>query len=238
MTVKGLNGYKKGEHMTDLQQELFALQDKTYREFHSKLMPDTDKEAVIGIRIPVLRKFAKAFAKKAEAREFLQQLPHLYYEENNLHMMLITAEKDYEKCLAEMERFVPYIDNWATCDMPAPKCFARHKQELLPKVKEWIRSEETYTIRYGIDLLMALYLDEDFKPEYLELAASVTSEEYYVKMVIAWYFATALAKQWDAAIPYIEQRRLSEWVHRKTIQKAVESFRITKEQKDYLRTLK
>ena len=224
--------------MTDLQQELFALQDKTYREFHSKLMPDTDKEAVIGIRIPVLRKFAKAFAKKAEAREFLQQLPHLYYEENNLHMMLISAEKDYEKCLAEVERFVPYIDNWATCDMPAPKCFARHKQELLPKVKEWIRSEETYTIRYGIDLLMALYLDEDFKPEYLELAASVTSEEYYVKMVIAWYFATALAKQWDAAIPYIEQRRLSEWVHRKTIQKAVESFRITKEQKDYLRTLK
>ena len=224
--------------MTDLQQELFALQDKTYREFHSKLMPDTDKEAVIGIRIPVLRKFAKEFAKKAEAREFLQQLPHLYYEENNLHMMLITAEKDYEKCLAEVERFVPYIDNWATCDMPAPKCFARHKQELLPKVKEWIRSEETYTIRYGIDLLMALYLDEDFKPEYLELAASVTSEEYYVKMVIAWYFATALAKQWDAAIPYIEQRRLSEWVHRKTIQKAVESFRITKEQKDYLRTLK
>ena len=224
--------------MTDLQQELFALQDKTYREFHSKLMPDTDKEAVIGIRIPVLRKFAKAFAKKAEAREFLQQLPHLYYEENNLHMMLISAEKDYEKCLIEVERFVPYIDNWATCDMPAPKCFARHKQELLPKVKEWIRSEETYTIRYGIDLLMALYLDEDFKPEYLELAASVTSEEYYVKMVIAWYFATALAKQWDAAIPYIEQRRLSDWVHRKTIQKAVESFRITKEQKDYLRTLK
>ena len=224
--------------MTDLQQELFALQDKTYREFHSKLMPDTDKEAVIGIRTPVLRKFAKAFAKKAEAREFLQQLPHLYYEENNLHMMLITAEKDYEKCLAEVERFVPYIDNWATCDMPAPKCFARHKQELLPKVKEWIRSEETYTIRYGIDLLMALYLDEDFKPEYLELAASVTSEEYYVKMVIAWYFATALAKQWDAAIPYIEQRRLSEWVHRKTIRKAVESYRITKEQKDYLRTLK
>lgn len=224
--------------MTDLQQELFALQDKTYREFHSKLMPDTDKEAVIGIRTPVLRKFAKAFAKKAEAREFLQQLPHLYYEENNLHMMLITAEKDYEKCLAEVERFVPYIDNWATCDMPAPKCFARHKQELLPKVKEWIRSEETYTIRYGIDLLMALYLDEDFQPEYPELAASVTSEEYYVKMVIAWYFATALAKQWDAAIPYIEQRRLSDWVHRKTIQKAVESFRITKEQKDYLRTLK
>ena len=152
--------------------------------------------------------------------------------------MLITAEKDYEKCLAEVERFVPYIDNWATCDMSAPKCFEKHKQELLPKVKEWIASEETYTIRYGIDLLMALYLDEDFRPEYLELAASVVSEEYYVKMVIAWYFATALAKQWDAAIPYIEQRRLPDWVHRKTIQKAVESYRITKAQKDYLRTLK
>lgn len=224
--------------MTDLQQQLFALQDKTYREFHSKLMPDTDKETVIGIRIPVLRKFAGEFAGRPEARGFLQQLPHQYYEENNLHMMLIIAEKDYEKCLAEVERFVPYIDNWATCDMPAPKCFAKHKQELLPKVEEWIASEETYTIRYGIDLLMALYLDEDFRPEYLELAASVTSEEYYVKMVIAWYFATALAKQWDSAIPYIEQRRLSDWVHRKTIQKAVESYRITKEQKDYLRTLK
>ena len=224
--------------MTDLQKQLFALQDKTYREFHSKLMPDTDKETVIGIRIPVLRKFAREFARRLEAREFLQQLPHQYYEENNLHMMLIIAEKDYEKCLAEVERFVPYIDNWATCDMPAPKCFAKHKQELLPKVEEWIASEETYTIRYGIDLLMALYLDEDFRPEYLELAASVTSEEYYVKMVIAWYFATALAKQWDSTIPYIEQRRLSDWVHRKTIQKAVESYRITKEQKDYLRTLK
>ena len=224
--------------MTDLQQQLFALQDKTYREFHSKLMPDTDKETVIGIRIPVLRKFAREFARRPEAREFLQQLPHQYYEENNLHMMLIIAEKDYEKCLAEVERFVPYIDNWATCDMPAPKCFAKHKQELLPKVEEWIASEETYAIRYGIDLLMALYLDEDFRPEYLELAASVTSEEYYVKMVIAWYFATALAKQWDSTIPYIEQRRLSDWVHRKTIQKAVESYRITKEQKDYLRTLK
>ena len=224
--------------MTDLQQQLFALQDKTYREFHSKLMPDTDKETVIGIRIPVLRKFAREFARRLEAREFLQQLPHQYYEENNLHMMLIIAEKDYEKCLAEVERFVPYIDNWATCDMPAPKCFAQHKQELLPKVEEWIASEETYTIRYGIDLLMALYLDEDFRPEYLELAASVTSEEYYVKMVIAWYFATALAKQWDSTIPYIEQRRLSDWVHRKTIQKAVESYRITKVQKDYLRTLK
>lgn len=167
--------------MTELQQQLFALQDETYREFHSKLMPDINKETVIGIRIPVLRRFAGEFAKKPEVREFLQQLPHQYYEENNLHMMLITAEKDYGKCLEEVERFVPYIDNWATCDLPAPKCFVKHKQELLLKVKEWIASGETYTIRYGIDLLMALYLDADFKPEYLELAASVASEEYYVK---------------------------------------------------------
>ena len=153
-------------------------------------------------------------------------------------MMLITAEKDYEKCLAEVERFVPYIDNWATCDLPAPKCFAKHKQELFPRIKEWIASEETYTIRYGIGMLMRLYLDEDFKPEYADLVAGVTSEEYYVNMMIAWYFATALAKQWDAAIPYLEKKKLSDWVHKKTIQKAVESYRITKEQKEYLRTLK
>ena len=224
--------------MTELQQQLFALQDETYREFHSKLMPDINKEAVIGIRIPVLRRFAGEFAKKPEAREFLQQLPHQYYEENNLHMMLITAEKDYEKCLAEVERFVPYIDNWATCDLPAPKCFVKHKQELLLMVKEWIASGETYTIRYGIGMLMRLYLDEDFKPEYADLVASVTSEEYYVNMMIAWYMATALAKQWDVIIPYVEEHRFSDWVHRKTIQKAVESYRITDEQKRYLRSLR
>ena len=228
----------KEKNMNSLQRKLFKLQDLKYRNFHSKLMPGIDKETIIGIRTPVLRKFAKEFAKTEAAEAFLKELPHQYYEENNLHMMLITAEKDYEKCLAEVERFVPYIDNWATCDLPAPKCFAKHKQELFPRIKEWIASEETYTIRYGIDLLMALYLDADFRPEYLELAASVASEEYYVKMVIAWYFATALAKQWDAAIPYMEQRRLPDWVHRKTIRKAVESYRITKEQKDYLRTLK
>ena len=228
----------KEKNMNSLQRKLFKLQDLKYRNFHSKLMPGIDKETIIGIRTPVLRKFAKEFAKTEAAEAFLKELPHQYYEENNLHMMLITAEKDYEKCLAEVERFVPYIDNWATCDLPAPKCFAKHKQELFPRIKEWIASGETYTIRYGIDLLMALYLDEDFRPEYLELAASVASEEYYVKMVIAWYFATALAKQWDAAIPYMEQKRLPDWVHRKTIRKAVESYRITKEQKDYLRTLK
>lgn len=224
--------------MTDLQKQLFDLQDTTYRDFHSKLMPETDKETIIGIRVPVLRKFAKEFAKKPEAKEFLQQLPHCYYEENNLHMMLIIAIKDYEECLREIESFLPYIDNWATCDMSAPKCFQAHRQELLVHIREWLASGHTYTIRYGIGMLMRLYLGEDFSPEYPEMVSQVSSEEYYVKMMVAWYFATALAMQWDAVIPYLEQRRLPDWTHRRTIQKAIESYRITQEQKDYLRSLK
>lgn len=224
--------------MTDLQKQLFDLQDTTYRDFHSKLMPETDKETIIGIRVPVLRKFAKEFAKKPEAKEFLQQLPHRYYEENNLHMMLIIAIKDYEECLREIERFLPYIDNWATCDMSAPKCFEAHKPELLSHIREWLASGHTYTIRYGIGMLMRLYLGEDFSPEYPEMVSQVSSEEYYIKMMVAWYFATALAMQWDAVIPYLEQKRLPDWTHRKTIQKAIESYRITQEQKDYLRSLK
>ena len=211
------------------------MQDLKYRDFHSKLMPETDKETVIGIRTPVLRKFAKEFAGTSEAEAFLRQLPHRYYEENNLHMMLITGIKDYEKCMEEIQRFLPCIDNWATCDYPAPKCFARHKDQVLEEAKRWISSGETYVIRYGIGMLMRLFLDEDFSSEYLEMAAAVQSQEYYVNMMIAWYFATALAKQWDAAVPYIEQHRLSDWVHKKTIQKAVESYRITSEQKEYLK---
>lgn len=221
--------------LTKLQKQLFELQDLKYRDFHSKLMPETDKETVIGIRTPVLRKFAKEFAGTSEAEAFLRQLPHRYYEENNLHMMLITGIKDYEKCMEEIQRFLPCIDNWATCDYPAPKCFARHKDQVLEEAKRWISSGETYVIRYGIGMLMRLFLDEDFSSEYLEMAAAVQSQEYYVNMMIAWYFATALAKQWDATVPYIEQHKLSDWVHRKTIQKAVESYRITPEQKEYLK---
>lgn len=224
--------------MNKLQKRLFELQDLKYRDFHSKLLPGIDKETIIGIRTPVLRKFAKEFAKTEEAEAFLQELPHHYYEENNLHMMVITGIRDYDVCLAEVKRFLPYIDNWATCDLPMPKCFAKHKKELFPAVRKWIGSDHTYTIRYGIGTLMNFYLDEDFKPEYLELAASVKSEEYYVNMMIAWYLATALAKQWNATIPYLEERKLSPWVHRKTIQKAVESYRITDEQKVYLKTLR
>ena len=221
--------------LTKLQKQLFELQDLKYRDFHSKLMPETDKETVIGIRTPVLRKFAKEFAGTSEAEAFLRQLPHRYYEENNLHMMLITGIKDYEKCMEEIQRFLPCIDNWATCDYPAPKCFARHKDQVLEEAKRWISSGETYVIRYGIGMLMRLVLDEDFSSEYLEMTAAVQSQEYYVNMMIAWYFATALAKQWDATVPYIEQHKLSDWVHRKTVQKAVESYRITPEQKEYLK---
>lgn len=221
--------------LTKLQKQLFELQDLKYRDFHSKLMPETDKETVIGIRTPVLRKFAKEFAGTSEAEAFLRQLPHRYYEENNLHMMLITGIKDYEKCMEEIQRFLPCIDNWATCDYPAPKCFARHKDQVLEEAKRWISSGETYVIRYGIGMLMRLFLDEDFSSEYLEMAAAVQSQEYYVNMMLAWYFATALAKQWDATVPYIEHHKLPDWVHRKTIQKAVESYRITPEQKEYLK---
>ncbi|EDP26938.1 DNA alkylation repair protein [Coprococcus eutactus] len=221
--------------MEEIQKHLFELQDMAYRDFHSRLMPDIDKETVIGIRVPMLRKYAKSIVETELAEKFIKELPHCYYEENNLHMMLITGIKDYDRCISEIERFLPYIDNWATCDFPAPKCFENHKEDLLPVIKRWIASSETYTIRYGIGMLMRLYLDADFDPEYVRIVAEVKSDEYYVNMMIAWYMATALAKQWDAVIPYIEEHRMSDWVHRKTIQKAVESYRITDEQKRYLK---
>ena len=224
--------------MDELQQELFKLQDLKYRNFHSKLMPGIDKETIIGIRTPVLRKFAKEFAKTEATEAFLQELPHTYYEENNLHVMWIAMLKDYDMCLAELERFLPYIDNWATCDFAPPKCFEKHKKELWSKIRLWIRSGETYTVRYAVGLLMRFYLDQDFDRRYSDAVAEIRSEEYYVNMMIAWYFATALAKQWDAVIPYIEEHRLADWTHKKTIQKAIESYRITPEQKEYLRSLR
>lgn len=221
--------------MEEIQKHLFELQDMAYRDFHSRLMPGIDKETIIGIRVPVLRKYAKSIAGTELSEKFIKELPHRYYEENNLHMMLITGIKDYDRCISEIERFLPYIDNWATCDFPAPKCFENHKEDLLPVIKRWIASSGTYTIRYGIGMLMRLYLDADFDPEYVRIVAEVKSDEYYVNMMIAWYMATALAKQWDVVIPYIEEHRMPDWVHRKTIQKAVESYRITDEQKGYLK---
>ncbi len=225
-------------YIENLEKQLFEMQDLKYRDFHSKLLPGIDRETIIGIRTPMLRKFTKEFAKTLEAELFLKDLPHRYYEENNMHMMIISWIKDYGVCLKEVKKLLPYVNNWATCDLPAPKCFAKHKEELLPEIRNWISSGETYTIRYGTGMLMNFYLDEDFRPEYLKLAADIRSEEYYVNMMIAWYLATALAKQWEATIPYIEERCLPEWVHRKTIQKAVESYRITPEQKAYLKSFR
>lgn len=224
--------------MTKLQTALFDMQDITYRDFHSRLIPNIEKDRVIGIRTPILRKFAKEYAKTDDVQKFIRELPHYYYEENNLHMMIITGIKDYDTCVIEIERFLPYIDNWATCDLPVPQCFYKNKEKLIDNVISWIKSDDTYTIRYGIETLMSIYLDDAFESSYPRLVSEVISDEYYVNMMIAWYFATALAKQWEAVIPYIEEKRLPEWVHKKTIQKAVESYRITDEQKKYLRALR
>ena len=222
--------------MTELQKELFELQDLDYREFHSKLMPTVDKDKIIGIRTPQLRKFAKEFAKAEEKNSFLEEVPHTYYEEDNLHGFLLEMEKEYDVLVDRIEKFLPYVDNWATCDMMRPKVFKKHLPELFERVQVWIKSEHLYTIRYGIGMLLSFYLDEDFDKKHLEMVAQIRSEEYYVNMMIAWYFATALAKQWDATIYYIEEQKLDKWTHNKAIQKAVESYRITKEQKEYLRT--
>lgn len=221
-----------------IQERLFALRDEKYREFQRSLIPGLPRENIIGIRIPVMRKLAKEFVKEPEAAVFLKQLPHTYYDENILHALLIAEIKDYDTCMEAVEAFLPYIDNWAVCDGLSPKVFGKHKAELLEKIRLWIPSEHIYTCRFGIGMLMRWFLDEDFQPGYLELPAAVRSEEYYVNMMTAWFFATALAKQWDAAIPYLEQNRLDPWTHNKTIQKARESYRITTEQKEYLKRLK
>ena len=222
--------------MTELQQRLFELQDLKYREFHSRLMPGVDKDKIIGIRTPVLKKFAKEYMKEPGWKQFLRELPHKYYEEDNFHMILIGSIKDYDTCMAELKNMLPYIDNWATCDFPTPRIFEDHKEDVLKEIDSFLASNHTYKVRYGIGLLMRLFLDDDFRPEYPEKVAAVHSDEYYINMMIAWYFATALAKQWEAVVPYIEEHRLDDWVHRKTIQKAVESYRITDEQKAYLKT--
>ena len=223
---------------TTIRARLFELQDLSYRDFQCKLMPTVDPDTVIGVRTPELRKFAKAFGKEAEAADYLKILPHKYYEENNLHGFLIEGMKNYEQAVAALNAFLPYVDNWATCDQIRPKVFKKHLRELREQIQVWMASSHTYTIRFGIEMLMTFYLDEQFQPEYLEWVADVHSEEYYVNIMIAWYFATALAKQYDAALPYLQEHRLEPWTHNKAIQKAIESYRITDEQKAYLRSLK
>ena len=222
----------------EIRKQLHALQDKEYRDFQSKLIPTAGEDTFIGVRTPELRKFAKELSKRDDIGIFLDDLPHRYFDENQLHAFILSVEKDYERCMAGVERFLPYVDNWATCDQMSPKIFKKHRQELIKKIEEWIGSGRTYTIRFGVGMLMEHFLDEDFKPGYPDMAADIRSEEYYVNMMTAWYFATALAKQYEVILPYIESRRLDAWTHNKAIQKALESYRITKEQKEYLRSLK
>lgn len=217
--------------------EMFKLQDKGYRDFQGKLVPGISPDTMIGIRVPALRKFAKDYKKSEGAEAFMEKLPHYFYDENLLHGILISEEKDYKRAEESLDKFLPFVDNWAVCDIIAPKSFKKNKEKLIGKISEWVDSKEPYTVRFGLEMLMTHFLDSDFKEEYLKIPARVDIDHYYVKMMVAWFFATALAKQWDATFPYIKSRRLEPWTHNKTIQKAKESFRITPEQKEMLAQL-
>ena len=222
----------------EIREALFSLQDVKYRDFQGRLIPTAEARSMIGVRTPELRKYAKKLVKGEGIQDFLKDLPHRYFDENQLHAFIISEIKDYDRCLEEVEAFLPYVDNWATCDQMSPKVFARRKEDLLHRIKDWIASGETYTVRFGIGMLMQHYLDEKFDPAYPEMVAGIRSEEYYINMMIAWYFATALAKQYDEVLPYLEEKKLDIWTHNKSIQKAVESRRITPEHKEYLKSLK
>lgn len=221
-----------------INKKLMAMQDRKYAEFQSKLTPTIDKDRVIGIRVPDLRKLAKEYIKDEEHQKFLNSLPHQYYDENMLHALLLSEIKDYELCISEVEKFLPYVDNWAVCDIMSPTVFKKKKFDLLTYIKKWVQFDKVYTVRFGVGMLMKYFLDKDFKKEYLDLVTSVHLDDYYVNMMVAWYFATALAKQWDDTIIYLQENKLSKWIHNKTIQKARESYRITDEQKEYLNHLK
>ena len=222
----------------EIRAELTRLRDEKYRDFQVNLIPTIRPETVIGVRTPALRAYAKQLSKRADIAEFLDALPHEIFDENQLHAFLLSGMKDFDACVAAVDRFLPYVDNWATCDQLSPKVFGKHRADLLPWIRTWLDSGRTYTVRFGIGMLMEHFLDADFDRAYPAWVAAVRSEEYYVNMMRAWYFATALAKQYDAALPYLTERRLDPWTHNKTIQKAVESYRITDEQKAYLKTLK
>ncbi len=226
------------DHIKNIRAKLSAHKDVSYRNFQARLMPTVNKNSIIGVRTPTLRALAKELYKQSQTDEFLQDLPHKYYEENNLHAFIIEQINDFEKCISELEKFLPYIDNWATCDGMRPKCFAKNKDKLLFYVEKWISSQNTFTVRYGVLMLMTFYLDDEFEKRFLKKVADISSNEYYINMMIAWYFATALAKQYDDTIIYITENRLSRWVHNKTIQKAIESYRITSEQKEFLKSFR
>lgn len=224
--------------MNDIRECLLDMQDLTYGDFAAKLLPTVPRERIIGVRLPALRKYAKELAKSERAAQFMRELPHRYLEEDHLHSFLIGQMRDADECYAALEAFLPYVDNWSVCDSLRPKALTYDREALLARIRTYMQSDHAYTVRFGIELLMLYFLDEDFSPEHLAAVANVQSGEYYVNMMVAWYFATALAKQWEAALPYLEQRRLPDWVHNKTIQKAIESYRITPAQKAYLRTLR
>ena len=222
----------------EVRKKLFLLRDEKYKEFQTKLIPTADPDTFIGVRTPELRKYAKELADKANISEFIHNVPHRFFDENQLHAFIISMMKNYELCISELNLFLPYIDNWATCDQLSPTVFKKHKVQLIQHIKIWIQSDKTYTKRFGIKMLMQHFLDENFDPLYLSMVSDIKSEEYYVNMMIAWYFATALAKQYDSVLPYLKEKKLSLFTHNKTIQKAVESYRITLNQKNYLRRLR
>ena len=219
-------------------ERLIGCADKNYKEFQSKLVPNIPGETILGVRTPDMRRIAKEINGTAEAEKFLAELPHRYYEENLVHFFVIALIKDFDWCVAAVERFLPYVDCWPVCDQTSPKVFAKNHDRLLPRIKAWIASEHVYTSRFGIRMLMNEFLGADFRPEYLAWVAAVKGEDYYIKMMVAWYFATALAKQYDESVVYIEERRLEPWTHKKAIQKAIESYRVSEEHKAYLRTLR
>ena len=222
----------------EIREELMSLRDAGYRDLQCRILPTVDPQTIIGVRTPDLRRLVKQFVKRADVEDFLGELPHTCFDENQLHAFILSEIRDFTECVDSVSWFLPYIDNWATCDQLSPKVFARHREELLPRIREWIADGRTYTVRFGVGMLMQHYLDDAFDPAYPSLAAGIRSDEYYVRMMVAWYFATALAKQYDAVIPFLQQKKLDTWTHNKTIQKAVESYRITPEQKDYLKSLR
>jgi len=224
--------------MSEIRFRLLSLRDEAYRTFQEKLLPTVPRERILGVRTPVLRRLAKEMAGTPQAASFLKKLPHRYWEENNLHAFLIERERDFDCCIKKLEAFLPYVNNWATCDGMNPKVLKKEPEKLLLYIQKWITSKETYIVRYAINLLMSYYLDEHFQLEYLKMVCNVQSDEYYINMMRAWYFATALAKQYEATLPYLQNHLLDEWTHNKTIQKAVESYRISNEQKTYFRTLR
>lgn len=222
----------------EIAEELFRLRDEKYAAFQAKLIPTVQPDRIIGVRTPQIRAFAKSLSKDEGAGAFLTSLPHRYFDEDQLHAFVISLEKDFDKCVAEVEAFLPFVDNWATCDQLSPKAFKKQPEKLLLYIRAWIKSDKAYTVRFAIGMLMEHFLDDLFDLEYADMVAAIRSEEYYINMMIAWYFATALAKQYDSVLPYLQEKKLDDWTHNKAIQKSVESYRITAEQKAYLKTLK